>query len=351
MKRFVSLLVAVLLWIAGDTPAAETATAGTVARPFRIYAITYRGQTDVERGFADYFAQRGVPVEITYRDIALDPKRLPGLVNEIRRTRPDLICTWGTPVTLGIAGPWDKADPDRHVTDVPIVFTVVASPVSARIVADLKAPARNVTGVSHVAATEAQMQAMSAYRPFRKLGMVYTPTEPNSRAVLAELQELGQRQGFGVEARPFRLDAAGRPTAEGTEELVRELKGAGAEWLYLPPDTFLNQQARDRVLPAAAEAGLPTFAATEALMTAGALAGLVSRYYNVGQFAGYKAEQILVHKIPPGRIPVETLSRFSLQINLPAARRLGLLPPLAMFNYAEFLAAESVPPLPQQPRP
>lgn len=351
MNRLMGLLAAVAFWFAAASGAAEPATGGPTARPFRIYAITYRGQTDVERGFAEYLAQRGVPVEITYRDIALDPKRLPGLVNEIRRTRPDLICTWGTPVTLGVAGPWDKADAGRHITDIPIVFTVVASPVSARIVADLKTPARNLTGVSHVAATEVQVQAMSAYQPFRKLGMVYTPTEPNSRAVLAELEELGRRHGFGVEVRPFRLDAAGRPTAEGTEQLVRELKDAGAQWLYLPPDTFLNQQARDRVIPAAAAAGLPTFASTEALMAAGALAGLVSRYYNVGQFAGYKAEQILVHNTPPGRIPVETLSRFSLQVNLAVARRLGLLPPLAMFNYAELLGAEGVAPLPQSPRP
>jgi putative ABC transport system substrate-binding protein len=220
---------------------------------------------------------------------------------------------------------------------------VVASPVSAGIVADLKSPARNVTGVSHVATTEAQVQAMSAYRPFRTLGMIYTPTEPNSRAVLAELKELGQRQGFTVEARPFHLDTAGRPSAEGTADLVRQLKDAGAQWLYLPPDSFLNQQARERVIPAALQAGLPTFATTEGLMTAGALAGLVSRYYNLGQFAAYKAEQILVHKTPPGRIPVETLSRFSLQINLSAARRLGLLPPLGMFNYAEFLGAEGIP--------
>jgi putative ABC transport system substrate-binding protein len=58
--------------------------AHAAVRPWRIWTITYRGRTDVERGFADYFAQRGVPVEITGRDIALDPGRLPALVEEIR---------------------------------------------------------------------------------------------------------------------------------------------------------------------------------------------------------------------------------------------------------------------------
>ena len=36
-------------------------------------------------------------------------------------------------------------------------------------------------------------------------------------------------------------------------------------------------------------------------------------------------------------IPVETLSRFSFQIQLDAAIKLGLPPPLPMFNYAEFV--------------
>ena len=43
---------------------------------------------------------------------------------------------------------------------------------------------------------------------------------------------------------------------------------------------------------------LPTFASTEQLMETGALTGLVSRYHSIGQFTAYKAEQILVNKVP-----------------------------------------------------
>ncbi|WP_374403963.1 ABC transporter substrate-binding protein [Niveibacterium sp.] len=310
------------------------------ARPFRIYAVTYRGVTEVERGFADYFAERGIPVEITYRDIALDTARLPAVVEEIRRVRPDLVYTWGSGVTLGIAGPWDQADPARYITDIPVVFSLVAAPVSARIVPSMPSSRRNVTGVSHVASVATQMQVMSAYKAFRCVGVLYSSNEPNALAVLDDLRAEGRRRGFTVQARAFATDAAGKPTPEGVAGLIRELRRAGAEWLYLPPDSFLSTQAKGLVVPAALQAGLPAFASTEPLMAAGALAGLVSRYYTVGQFAGYKAEQILVNKQPPSRIPVETLTRFSLQIRLPVARRLGLLPPLAMFNYAEMLDAD-----------
>ena len=317
-------------------------TPGTARRasdkPFRIYAITFRGMTDVEKGFADFFASRKIPVQITYRDLNRDPTRMAGFLDEIRATRPDLIYTWGTSVTLGVVGAHDAVNPSQHITDIPVVFTLVASPTLAKIVPEgTAATRRNVTGVVHVAPVAAQLQAMAAYRPFQTLGVLYTPTERNSVVVLEEIRKLGRERKFDTVSRTFRLDANRKVHAEGAAELVRELKEAGAQWLYLPPDSFLGTLAQDVIIPTAMEVGLPTFASTEQLMQAGALSGLVSRYYAVGEFTAHKAEQILVGKQRAEAIPIETLKRFSYQIRISAAERLKLPPPLPMFNYAEIL--------------
>ncbi|MBL8287385.1 MAG: ABC transporter substrate-binding protein [Rubrivivax sp.] len=322
--------------------AAEPAR-GTPQRPFRIYAVTFRGMTDVEKGFSEYFASRKIPVQISYRDMNREPKRLAGFIEEIRATRPDLVYAWGTSVTLGLVGPYDGVDPAQHVTDIPVVFTLVAAPTLAKIVPDMKAPGRNVTGVTHVGPTEAQMRAMAQYRPFQTLGVLYTPTEKNSVVVLEEIRRLGREMGFHTVERTFRLDAQRKPVADGAADLVRELKEAGAQWLYLSPDSFLGTLAEGVVIPTAMALGLPTFASTEQLMQAGALSGLVSRYYNVGQFTAHKAEQILVGKVSAGQIPVETLKRFSYQIRMPAAKRLNLPPPLPMLAYAELIHTDVVP--------
>ncbi len=320
---------------------AQSAAPARAAKPFRIYAITFRGMTEVEKGFADYFASRKIPVQITYRDLNRDATRLPGFLAEIRATKPDLIYTWGTSVTLGVVGPYDAASSAEHIGDIPVVFTLVAAPALAKIVRDLKAPGRKVTGVTHVVPTDAQMRAMAQYRPFKSLGVLYTPTEQNSVVVLEEIRRLGHENGFRTVERTFRLDANRKPTAEGAAELVRELKEAGAEWLYLPPDSYLGTLAEGIIIPAAMQLGLPTFASTEQLMQAGALSGLVSRYYNVGQCTAHKAEQILVDKLSAADIPVETLKRFSYQIRMPAARRLNLPPPLPMLSYAELITTDS----------
>lgn len=324
----------------GTGPGAMGAWAQTrspARRPWRIVAVTYRGRTEVEDGFEAHFRERALPIEFIHRDIGLDPARLPALVTEIRAIRPDLVTTWGTPVTLGLVGPWNGVDPQRHLTELPVVFSLVAAPVSSGLVPSTASSGRNVTGVSHVPPLAAQMQVMADYRPFRRVGVLHSPNEANTQAVLKALREHGRAHGFEVMDRPFATNAAGQPVAEGARERVAALRAAGAEWLYLPPDSFLGTQLRSAVLPEALAQRLPTFASTEQQIAAGALTGLVSRYASVGRFAAYKAEQILREGRAPASLPVETLSRFALQVRLPLARALGLPPPLAWFNRAELL--------------
>jgi putative ABC transport system substrate-binding protein len=322
--------------LAQQNSSAARRTAST-SRPLRIYGITFRGMTDVEKGFEEYFASRKIPVQITWRDLNRDATKMPGFIDEIRATRPDVVYTWGTSVTLGVLGPYDAVDSAKHITDVPVVFTLVAAPGLAKIVPEQGGTRKNVTGVVHVAPVAAQIQAMAAYRPFQKLGVLYTPTERNSVVVLDEIRKIGRERNYDTISRTFRLDAQRKVTADGAAELVRELKEAGAQWLYLPPDSFLGTLAQDVVIPTAMEVGLPTFASTEQLMQAGALSGLVSKYHSVGQFTAHKVEQILLEKMAPEAVPIETLKRFSYQIRMSAAEKLKLPPPLPMFNYAEIL--------------
>src|SRR5690606_25548679 len=112
-------------------------------RPYRIYRVTYRGRTEVEDGFDDYLASNGIAVEFIERDAEQGKAKLSLFVDEIRELKPDLVYTWGTPVTLGIAGRYDAENKQDYITDIPIVFALVASPLNAKLVADRARPARN----------------------------------------------------------------------------------------------------------------------------------------------------------------------------------------------------------------
>jgi len=332
-RRVLGLLAAGAAGLPGAGSLAQSN--GDKKGPFTIYQMTYRGETDVERGFRDYLAQRGIEANIIHRNAERDPSRVAEFRKEIDEIKPDLIYTWGTPVTLATVGTYDESGADDLSKHYPVVFTIVAAPVRAKVVPSLESSGRNLTGAYHVVPPEAQLRAIQSYRPIQALGVLYTPTEQNSEAIVRRIEDLGKREGFPVVVRTFNLDSEGRPTTEGYETLLAEIKDAGANWLIYPPDTFLGSQM-DLIRPEAARLELPTFGTTEQLVQNGrCLLGLICRYYSVGQLTAFKAEQILVEGKDPSTIPIETLKRFSLIINMGVAKDLQLYPPLAMLNYAE----------------
>ncbi len=338
-RRFVLTSLSLPLWSIGPNAWAQTQV---VMRP-KIGIVTFRGQTDVEQGFKSYLESQGIqPVYLEY-DLARDNSKLPGIVEALNKQKPDLVLTWGTSVTLGAVGAHAgfKASPDVKINDAvrlncPVVFALVAAPVSSGIVPELQSNKRAITGVYHVAELESQLQAISNYRPFKTLGMLYNPAENNSAVTHQLLEEVLKAQGKTLRVERADLDASGKPIADNLPQKVKALKDAGAQWLYLPPDSFVGVHAAKTVIPAAHDLGLPTFASTEQLMDAGALIGLICSYFEVGQFAGFKAKQIVQAKQFAGEIPVETLKTFSLVINPTKAKVLGLTPPLQMFGVAKF---------------
>ena len=141
-------------------------------------------------------------------------------------------------MTLGIGGRYDAPDKQNFITDIPIVFALVASPLAAKLVPDLAEPERNMTGAVHVVPTETQLRAMHSYRPIERLGVLYTATEQNSLSIVQELRDLRQTMKFTLIERQFGKGADGRPSPDGIEDLIGQIKQEGANWLYLLPDTF-----------------------------------------------------------------------------------------------------------------
>lgn len=309
-----------------------------LAAPPRIAMVLWRGETEVERGFRSHLAERKADVRIEVHDLDRDLARLPEVMAGLRAHPPDLVYTWGTGVTLGVAGPWNARDPDRYLQGVPILFTMVAGPQETGIAPPPAAPPRRwVTGVSHIAPLAAQIRAMRSYLPLSKLGIVFNPLEANSRSNVAALRREAQAQDFTLLEAPVPVGRDGQPDAAAIPRLVRDLARRGAQLLYIGPDNFIGSH-RDVLTAAGIANGLPCFTATELEVRDGeAMFGLVSRYDMVGRLTAAKALAILLERRPPAEIPVETLERFTYLIRLPVAQRLKLYPPLPLLRYAEII--------------
>ena len=330
-------LVAALLCAVLNLPLAASAQGGPgVAEPFHIFAVLWRGETEVEAGFRDYLTQRGVPFRMTVRDLNLNAGNAPRVVEEIRAARPDLVYTAGTGTTNNIFGSIDAEEPGSFVGGVPGVFTLVSYPKEARIVESFENPGRAVTGVSFLAPVEAQLNTILAYRPFARMAVVYDRTARNSRVNVAELREIAPRLGLELIERPVPLGWDGRPDPRTLSDLVRQVKEEGADILYIGPDSFMVRYGKVYT-SAALAAGLPTFAAIQPLLkNSRAMFGLVTDYYTLGKLTALQAERILVEKQRPEEMPMARLGRYKLWINMDVARELGMYPPMDMIAVADF---------------
>ena len=298
-----------------------------------VVLVTPRGETVMERVFMDELKRRMGPVRFTLiKPDAAQPGAMAALPDRVRQEKPDLIYSWGTPTTVALAGPFDAP----KIADIPILFTVVADPLRAKLVSNLKSPRRNVTGTSHLAPLPVQLEAIQSYRPFKTLGVVYNPKEANTKFMLEDLEAQARERGLKLLAEPVGLNAAGEPDPATLAPKIEGLRAKGAEWLYLGPDTFVAFTHRQLTTDAALKAGLPAFSANEsAIRDANSLFGLFSPVENMARFSAFKAAQILKGEKKVGDVPIETLQSFSVLVNMCVAQRLKVYPPMTLLSYAD----------------
>lgn len=315
--------------------AAAVAPALAAPRRQRICMIVGRAETGLEKGFRDYLARQGIDAEIAVREAGGGFARLPGIVREARARGTDLVYTSGAALTYAVAGTSADRDPARHVTDIPVVFAGLALHEAQKVTGP--APRANVTGAVDGVTPADHVGAMLAYRRFERIGILTNPASEQAMDVSASLRSLGRRHGFRLVERFFPLDERGVPIAASASELVAACARQGAQLLYLGSDDY-TVAARARITATALAQRLPTFSASELAMRDGlALFGLAAPMESVGRLAGYKAARILRAGVPPASVPVGSLARASLMVNMQVAARLDLYPPVALLNRAEVL--------------
>jgi len=328
-----SLFTAVLLMLPLVLPM-ESAMASKSR--FTIVMMVWRGCEEACKGFQDYIRQRDIPADILIRDANRDRSRLPEFVTEAKNRNVDLVVTWGTSVTRGVVGSIDQTDPAEHITQIPVVFMIVADPIGAGIIKIVESSGReNITGTLNRAPEEVQIKAIRAYRPFRKLGVLFNRNELNSVLNADAIDALARKEGFELVSYEFPLGADGKPAVDQMPDAISTMERANVDFIYVGSSSFLMAN-RDRLIKEATARGLPIATAYAAMASeSGALIAVASRYYNVGKLAGFQAEQVLINRIRPIEVPIRNLSRFSYIVNMEAAHRLGMYPPLDVLRYAE----------------
>jgi putative ABC transport system substrate-binding protein len=234
------------------------------------------------------------------------------------------------------------SDPVQHITDIPVVFMIVADPVGAGIIETYESSGRtNITGTRNRVPEEVQMKAIRAYRYFKRLGIIYNTNELNSVLNVKKIRKLAKKMRFDLLERSIDLDENGKPIIESVPQKIKELKNRNVAFIYVGSSSFLMRN-RDYLTNSAIEQRVPIVSAYEAMARkSNALLAVASRYYSVGKLAGFQAKNILINKIAPIDMPILSLSRYSYVINMETARKLRLYPPIKVLRYAEVVHAKS----------
>ncbi|BBO87736.1 ABC transporter substrate-binding protein [Desulfosarcina ovata] len=286
-------------------------------RPRTIAMITWRGETDAERGFLAGLDRKTRAIAIQVHHAGQSVARLDEIIEQIQASPVDLIYVFGTTATRIVLS---------RVKTTPVVFNVVSLPVATGIIASWSHSGNNAVGVSNQVPVRQQLKAFMKTCEFNRLGIIFNPGEQNSLVLKRQVEHLSREFGFSLHAFPI---------SEGTDIPVR-LAGLAetVDAVYIPADSLIKSLGRKIVSVLNAQK-IPSMAAVESMVPDdGILLGLVPSYHALGLTAAEKANHILAGAAPDS-IASATLDHFQFWINMKTAQRIGVQIPLSTLIMAD----------------
>lgn len=302
----------------------------------KVHMVVWRGCEEACRAFTRYFEDRDLPVDVQVTDVSRNKDLLPALQAQLKEERPDLVVTWGTSVSRGILGTQADFGTESALGDIPAIFMIVADPVGSDLVESYSATDRPmISGVRNRVPEDVQLRLLFEYHHPSRLGVLNDPGELNSSLNTQKLRAIANELEFELIEELYEADAEGTVDPAQIPEAITRLKDRGAEAIYVGSSSF-NLDHQDAFVAAATELGLPVFSAyTKMVRQGGALMAVGTSYANVGRLAATQVEDVLLNGKQPGELPVKSLNRYSVIVNMAQAQQLDLYPPLSLLAVAE----------------
>jgi putative ABC transport system substrate-binding protein len=320
MKTMLTAFTAVILVLCATVEHAEAQQTAKIAR---VGFLAPQGRSlplfdAFRQGLADlgYVEGRNVVIEPRFAEGRYE--RFPELFEDLVRLKVDVLAVTGA-VTARAA--------QKAVTDIPIVFAVVVDPVADNVVASLERPGGNMTGVTSFDPHQATKQLELLREVIPGVRRVAVLGDQGVSEALMKASEQ-QAQALGLQSQRLRV-AAPNPDLEGAFAAMRR---EHADALLVLEEPVPGVYAKE-IAELAVKDRLPTMVAPSRVAAGGLIFYGTSQTEAIGRMAAY-VDKIL-KGAKPAELPVETVTRYELIVNLKTAHEIGVAIPPGVITRAD----------------
>lgn len=301
-------------------------------QPGRVYRIGLLQIESRERiaslvkGFEDGLRELGYVeaknVAFEYRFADRQVERLPDLAAELVRLKVDVIVTGSDPNTIAAR---------QATTTIPIVMALGQDPVGLGLIASLRRPGGNVTGLISIISPEIygkRVQFLKEAVPrLSRVACLWNPDLPGNAARWEATQEAARRLGLTLVSVEVRAPGE-------IESAFARIRRERAQALIVISDAFALSPLRGEIPALATKNRLPAIYTWRETVEAGGLMSYAPVLPDFFRRAATYVDKIL-KGAKPGDLPVEQPTRFELAVNLKAAKAIGLKIPQSFLLRAD----------------
>jgi putative ABC transport system substrate-binding protein len=272
------------------------------------------------RALADLGWTEGSNIRIERRWAEGDFARLRTHALDLARLAPDAIFAQGTPATTALR---------QAAPATPLVFVMIADPISSGLVSSFAYPGGNITGFTNYEFSIGGkwLEILKEMRTsVDQVAVVFNPDNAALHGLLRSIEVAGPTFRIQVNARPAR-------NAETIDRIIRAFSTEPNGGLLVLLD-FVTLAHRDLIIRLAAEYRVP---AVYTLRVFAANGGLIS--YGIDSADLFRRGASYVDRIlkgaKPADLPVQQPTKFELVINLKTAKALGFDLPQTLLARAD----------------
>ncbi|MBP3803514.1 MAG: ABC transporter substrate-binding protein [Oribacterium sp.] len=200
---------------------------------------------------------------------------------------------------------------------IPVVFSAVSDPVTAKLVSSMETPGSNITGTSDALNTNAIMDLMFAVNPETDyVGLLYSNSEDASKQPIKDAKKYLDDKGIKY------IEKTGTKTDE-IQAAADALVAEGVDAVFTPTDNTI-QQAELGIYEKFRDAKIAHYAGADSFALNGAFMGYGVDYSYLGVATADMVADILVNGSDVATTSVQTFDNGIATINTDTCEVLGL---------------------------